>query len=167
MWRVFLNCPQQRLLENEASDIQIRQLKYFNQLFLLWSTKTFSVFALFKSSASSKPLMNKKFSWSLKGKLDACDRVSEWGDRTQDKELNTVILMDFQFCCQVSNPFSPSVTQRLQKPQLGWNSQCLFYLGGHHAAWFFLSKSIYLLSTASIHQQRCWVVLLRRLPRVH
>lgn len=144
-----------------------RQLNYFKQLFLLLSTKTFSVFALFRSSASSKPLMNNKFSQPLKGKLDVCDWVSEWGDRTQNKELNTVILMDFQFCCQVSNPFSPSVTQRLQKPQLGWNSQCLFYLGGHHTAWFFLSKSIYLLLTASIHQWWSRVVLLRRLLRVH
>lgn len=116
-----------------------------------------SVFALFKSSTSTKPLMNNKFSWSLKSKLDACDRVSEWGDHTENKELNAVILMDFQFCCQVSNPFSPSVTQKLENPQLGGNSQCLFYLGGHHTARLFLSKSIYLLLTASIHQRWCWV----------
>lgn len=73
----------------------------------------------------------------------------------QHKELPTVILMDFQLRCQVSNSFAPNVTQRLQKPQLGWNSQCLFYLGGHHTAQLFLSKSIYLLLTASIHQWRC------------
>lgn len=48
------------------------------------------------------------------------DRASEGGDCMQNKELHAVILTDFQFCCQVSNAFSPSVTQRCQTPQLRW-----------------------------------------------
>lgn len=68
------------------------------------------------------------------------DRASEGGDCMQNKELHAVILTDFQFCCQVSNAFSPSVTQRCQTPQLRWDRECLFYQGGHHMAQLFPSK---------------------------
>lgn len=110
-----------------------------------------------------------KFSRCLKGKTDVCDGVSEGGDRTHSEKLHAVILTDFQSCCQASNVdfFFPSVTQRRQTPQLRWDRECLFYQGGHHVVQPIPNKSIHLLLTARIPQWWRWVVLPRRLLRVH